>query len=99
MPFGNKTGPAGQGPRTGRGLGYCSGYSSPGYTKSGFGRGFYGKGGGRGWKNWYRATGLFGWQRKVAPKEEKGMISDEIKVLENQIKEIEGRIKELKKST
>ena len=46
MPGGDRTGPAGLGPRTGRGLGYCSGYDSPGYTKGpgggiawGFGRG------------------------------------------------------------
>ncbi|MFW9989847.1 MAG: DUF5320 domain-containing protein, partial [Candidatus Odinarchaeota archaeon] len=40
MPFGNGTGPRGQGPRTGRGLGYCSGYSYPGYMSPfGFGQG------------------------------------------------------------
>ncbi|MCF7876688.1 DUF5320 domain-containing protein [Candidatus Bipolaricaulota bacterium] len=45
MPRGDRTGPAGQGPKTGRGLGYCTGYSAPGYTKGrprgggGFGRG------------------------------------------------------------
>ncbi|MHA2156654.1 MAG: DUF5320 domain-containing protein, partial [Candidatus Hodarchaeales archaeon] len=33
MPRGNKTGPWGQGSRTGRSLGFCSDYSSPGYTK------------------------------------------------------------------
>lgn len=35
MPGGDGTGPAGKGPRTGRGLGYCAGYDSPGNTKSG----------------------------------------------------------------
>ena len=46
MPRGDGTGPWGQGSKTGRGLGYCSGYSAPGYTKGpgmglarGFGRG------------------------------------------------------------
>ena len=45
MPRGNQTGPAGQGPQTGRGLGNCSGYDSPGFTRgtprggAGFGRG------------------------------------------------------------
>ena len=53
MPRGDKTGPDGLGPRSGRGLGYCSGYDSPGYTKGvprggrGYGRG-YGRGFGRG---------------------------------------------------
>ncbi|MCF7886228.1 MAG: DUF5320 domain-containing protein [Candidatus Marinimicrobia bacterium] len=33
MPRGNQTGPAGNGPQTGRGLGRCSGYDAPGFTK------------------------------------------------------------------
>ena len=59
MPRGDRTGPAGAGPMTGRGLGYCAGYSTPGFTKGyprgggGFGRGFWGRGrgfrGGPGW--------------------------------------------------
>ena len=32
MPAGDKTGPMGQGPRSGRGRGLCSGNSAPGYT-------------------------------------------------------------------
>ncbi|MFX0006921.1 MAG: DUF5320 domain-containing protein [Candidatus Hermodarchaeota archaeon] len=47
MPGGDRTGPRGLGSRTGRGLGYCSGYDTPGYTK-GSGMGF-GRGWGRGW--------------------------------------------------
>ncbi|HSG28548.1 MAG TPA: DUF5320 domain-containing protein [Candidatus Krumholzibacterium sp.] len=31
MPGGDRTGPAGEGPGTGRGAGYCSGYDVPGY--------------------------------------------------------------------
>jgi len=58
MPSGDKTGPEGYGPRSGRGLGYCSGYDSPGYTRGvprggrGYGRGFgrgFGWGRGRGY--------------------------------------------------
>jgi len=47
MPRGNGTGPAGAGPKTGRGLGFCSGYGKPGYANSGSGRGL-GLGFGRG---------------------------------------------------
>ena len=57
MPKGNKTGPQGWGPRTGRGLGYCAGFSDPGYTKSprmGMGRGY---GSGRGWRGGGRGGG------------------------------------------
>ena len=51
MPGGDGRGPAGVGPRSGRGLGYCNGYDSPGFTKPGpgMGRGFRrGYGPGRG---------------------------------------------------
>ncbi|MHA1489677.1 MAG: DUF5320 domain-containing protein [Promethearchaeota archaeon] len=34
MPAGDGTGPNGKGSRTGRGLGYCAGFSAPGFTKS-----------------------------------------------------------------
>lgn len=50
MPRGDRTGPDGFGPRTGRGLGFCNEYASPGYAKGpgrGMGRG-YGRGCGRG---------------------------------------------------
>ncbi|MFW6062432.1 MAG: DUF5320 domain-containing protein, partial [Planctomycetota bacterium] len=32
MPAGDGTGPRGQGPRTGRAAGFCSGFSTPGYA-------------------------------------------------------------------
>ena len=74
MPFGDRTGPQGLGPRTGRGAGYCSGFGMPGSMNPvpggvgvgfGYGRGIgrQGVGRGRGWRNWYRATGLPGWAR------------------------------------
>ena len=31
MPIGDRTGPRGLGPKTGRGVGYCTGFRSPGY--------------------------------------------------------------------
>ena len=68
MPGGDRTGPAGYGSRTGRGLGYCSGYDSPGFTKGtprgggGFGRG-WGRGFGRGF--WGRGRGF--WRRDYYP--------------------------------
>jgi len=70
MPWGDGTGPMGQGPMTGRAAGYCAGYSVPGYMNPvggrgfwGRGRGWFGRGGGRGWRHWYYATGLPGWVR------------------------------------
>lgn len=32
MPRGNRTGPTGQGPMTGRAAGYCAGFSTPGFA-------------------------------------------------------------------
>ena len=67
MPGGDRRGPMGAGPRTGRGAGYCAGYATPGYMNPGSGgAGFAygrGRGGGRGWRNQYYATGMPGWQR------------------------------------
>lgn len=67
MPRGDRTGPAGAGPMTGRGAGYCAGYAVPGYVNPGFSRGGGGfgrgfergwSGRGRGWRNRYWATGF-----------------------------------------
>ena len=68
MPGGDRTGPQGLGPMTGRRAGYCTGNTSPGFANSwsrggyGFGGGG-GRGGGRGYRNRFYATGLTGWQR------------------------------------
>ena len=67
MPGGDGTGPMGLGPMTGRAAGLCAGYPVPGYMNPIAGRGFWGggqgRGGGRGWRHWYYATGLPGWAR------------------------------------
>ena len=66
--WGNGTGPAGLGPKTGRGAGYCTGYSVPGYKNTTVPRRGYFRtgfqGGGGGWRNVYNATGLTRWQRE-----------------------------------
>jgi len=48
MPFGDRTGPRGMGPMTGRGAGYCSGSDRPGFASPGLGRGWSGAGRGPG---------------------------------------------------
>jgi len=73
VPRGDGTGPLGMGPMTGRAAGFCAGYPVPGYMNPipgrgfgmgfGRGRGFWGRSGGRGWRNWFYATGLPGWPR------------------------------------
>jgi hypothetical protein len=66
MPRGDRTGPWGAGPMTGRAAGYCAGYSVPGFMNpaGGYGRGFgrgWGRGFGRGFgRGWGRGFGR-GW--------------------------------------
>lgn len=64
MPGGDRTGPRGMGPRTGRAAGLCSGFQQPGYANPAQGRAFgRGGGGGRGRRNMFYATGLPRWAR------------------------------------
>ena len=61
----------GMGPRTGRAAGYCAGFGVPGYMNPGpgmgLGMGGGWRGGGRGWRHMYYATGLPGWMRSGQP--------------------------------
>lgn len=72
MPRGDRTGPAGEGPKTGRGLGYCTGYSTPGYTKGKpRGGGGFGRGRGRGFGYRYWAPGPApGYSPRIQPQSE-----------------------------
>ncbi len=113
MPFGDGTGPNGLGPMTGRGAGYCAGYGTPGYMNPipgrgyfGRSRGFFGRGGGRGRRNWYYATGLPGWNRvgaglpawggyPVPPLEPELSPQNEAVLLKEQVSAMEKEIKEI----
>ncbi len=72
MPVGDRTGPAGLGPMTGRGAGYCAGYGAPGYVNTGsyggFGRGRgFGRGGGRGFGRGFGFGARQGWGQDAVP--------------------------------
>lgn len=115
MPRGDGTGPMGMGPMTGRAAGYCAGFTAPGFANPiggglGRGRGGFARGGrgGRGQRNRYRATGLYGWQRDpaMAPGfgvdsaggptfDESASLKSEAEFLENQLQAIRARIDEL----
>jgi len=60
MPGGDRTGPMGMGPMTGRGAGFCAGLPAFGFGNRGVG---VGRGRGRGRRNMFYATGLPGWAR------------------------------------
>ena len=74
MPGGDRTGPMGAGPRTGRGMGVCAGSSSPGYMnpppgqermmrrRQGMGRGF-----GRGRGGFGKGFGMRWWNASSEP--------------------------------
>ena len=112
MPQGDRTGPMGQGSRTGRALGFCSGYDTPGYFKGlggGIGRGFgSGRGKGRGmgmgygrihnfvWPN----TGFFHgfpWTQSLNKDDELKMLKAQAEHLKQAQKDIEKRLNELEK--
>ncbi len=111
MPGGDRTGPTGMGPRTGRATGYCSGYSAPGSLNPvrgrgfgpGFGRGFGFRGGrGRRWGGRFRAGygyGAFyaGPYYPPAPTVQQDLdaLQDEARYLEDALEGIRKRIAEL----
>ena len=108
MPRGDRTGPMGMGPMTGRGLGYCAGFAGPGFTRGG-GRGM-GRGmgfGGRGWRNWFHATGLPGWMRASGagmpmgapdPGTEKEMLQGQMQALQAELEALQNRLNDLEKT-
>ena len=112
MPGGDQTGPMGMGPMTGRGAGYCGGRGAAGVASRapglGFGRGRGGRGGGRGWRNMFYATGLTGWQRAAmgvsapsaataAPtaETEKQFLETQVGAMQSQLDEVKRRLAEL----
>lgn len=110
MPRGDRTGPYGEGPATGRGLGFCTGHQTPGYTKPrprlGLQRGFRGGRGRRASRRTpiRRATPLTTRRdvytqpeqdEKEILKEEKQIIQEEIEELERELEAINEEISEI----
>ncbi len=98
MPAGDRTGPRGLGPMTGRGVGYCGGTGVPGNLSEvpGLGRGL-GRGRGRGWRRRYYATGITGRARPGLPDNQ-----DDVRALtpspEQEIRLLEAQTDELQRS-
>lgn len=102
MPGGDRTGPYGDGPMSGRRLGYCTGNDSqgfeilPGNFGGGYGRGF-GRGRGRGYRF---GTGYGRFSNETAPNVSKEtLLENEARILKEQLASIEKQLSELKKRT
>ena len=103
MPRGDRTGPLSEGPKTGRGMGYCTGNDQPGFLSpesnwGGYGRRFsdgpgYGRGGAygfrRGYGNYYRGN--------FKDVTEKTLIENEIRILKDQLSALEDRLSKTEK--
>lgn len=105
MPRGDKTGPDGQGPMTGRGFGYCAGYSSPGCMNNipgrGMGRGHgFGRGLGLGFRGG-RGQGHYPYSFRPSPysvpskEEELYMLKAQAENLKKGLQEIQKCISDL----
>jgi hypothetical protein len=103
MPRGDRTGPFGEGPLTGRRMGYCSGNENPGFFNQGAnwrrgpGRGF------RGGAGYGRGFGLgFGQQSggnsyDMSPGvSDKTVIENEIRILRDQLSSLEDQLSKIK---
>jgi len=94
MPQGDRTGPNGQGPMTGRRMGFCAGFNVPGFMNPDFGRGMgRGFGRGRGFRQ--------GFAQQVQPQvitksQEKEMLKQELEAIKAEKAEIEAYLKKLK---
>lgn len=111
MPGGDRTGPLGYGPRTGRGLGYCAGYPSPGFTR-GLPAGWLGRGRGRGrgrgwWRGWrwhpypyplseyYSQPDYPPAAEEPDPKTERAYLEEVVQRLEDELSSIRKRLEQL----
>ena len=107
MPGGNGTGPVGNGPMTGRAMGFCAGFGVPGYANPVGGRGM-GMGRGRGMRPgrgrfgpgyavpaWAGAAGLNPVPQKLTSDQELEVLKGQTKLLEDSLKQAKDRIEEL----
>ncbi|MBN1355427.1 DUF5320 domain-containing protein [bacterium] len=113
MPGGDRTGPLGMGPRTGRAAGYCAGYPVPGFANPVF-RGFRGGGWGRGFRSGFgrvRGRQFYGAPAPYAPlshppfdavpdpKAEMELLKQQAEYFKNALEEIQARLADLSDSS
>lgn len=108
MPYGDGTGPAGMGPRSGRGMGPCAGSTATGYANYGLGMGFgHGRRSGRGFgcraanysQPGYRGSFRAGRRFFAAgPVNEKEILAAQAGFLEENLTAIKKRLEALEKN-
>lgn len=107
MPGGNRTGPAGMGPMTGRGAGFCAGFGVPGYANPVGGRGFFGRGGrgmgrgrgfgrGFGWAGTGYGSPAWGGNAETYPAAQPLTTEQELEGLKDQAEYLEGSLNQIK---
>lgn len=100
MPRGDRTGPNGMGPMTGRGAGYCSGYDRPGFANP-VNRCLFGYG-----RQYRRGYGRFAdynpqpYSQPIPyePVEEEKLIESNIQALGRQLDSLQKRLDEIRKA-
>ena len=101
MPRGDRTGPQGMGPRTGRAAGYCGGYNVPGCADPIPGRGMAWRrgwgGGGYGWGNVAWSAPPSAAPLPPTPMDEKTILNQQIVALQAQLDYLSERLKALQK--
>ena len=105
MPGGDRTGPTGMGPRTGRAAGYCSGYAAPGSLNPirgrGYGLGFergFGFRGGRGprWTG-YPYANRYGAPYAPLYSQPEPNLQQNLEALQDEARYLEGALEDIKK--
>ena len=102
MPGGDGTGPMGLGRMTGRGTGYCSGSTTPGYENPMPGRGWglgRGRGRGRGWRHPYFPMGIPDAlpTNSIGAQNAAPSVEYEVRALKAQSEGIEGKLNQIQK--
>ncbi len=97
MPRGDRTGPGGMGPRTGRRMGYCAGFDMPGAMNRPrfgmYGGGFgMGHGGGRGFRHRFFAWGAPYAAAEANPDWEMDDLKAQAETLKKELQAIEKRL-------
>ena len=112
MPGFDGTGPQGLGPMTGGGRGFCAlpaGSATRPFGAAGYGIGRGRRGGGRGYRNWFYATGMPCWMRAqqgmpafggvsnaaIFAGDEKAFLQQRVDYLKSELEALQARIQSL----